>query len=163
MQDGPVIDPMVLNFERQGFFLSPRQLEFCRFMFQYANAIKAAKKAGYPEPRINGPALFGMFKTPMDVYREEAGLDREGVLATYRRQMNSERRVLTNSDELKANPNIEPTYEYEPDENLAGKGAKGLRDVLGLDKAKGLDVNMNATVGLPPSTREMLDDAYDQD
>ena len=132
-------------------------------MFEHCNSAIAARKAGYPEPGIDGPELYDMFKAPMDAWRTEANMDREDVLHTYRRQLHAKKVELVNVEEIKANPEIEPIYEYTPNESLASTGAKGLRDVLGLDKAKGLDLNMSGNVGLTPSTQEMLDSAYKQD
>ena len=132
-------------------------------MFKHCNSVKAARKAGIPDPEITGPELYEIVKDAMEAYRQETNADRELVLLTYRRQANAENKFLSNAEEIAADPTIKPIYTYEPNEAMADKGCKGLRAVLGLDAAKGLDINMGGGIELVPSTQEMLDDVYDQD
>jgi hypothetical protein len=164
MDNGPVIDPMVLFFERQGFFLTIRQLEFCRFMLKHGDAVKAARLSDYPEPKDNGPALYGMFLGPLNAWREETNFDYNLALGVYRRQAQAENKIISNAAEVAASAgDIEVEYDHVPNERVAGKGADGLCRMLGFNAAQGLDVNLGGSVELPVTLREKLDNAYKQD
>ncbi|MCP4127758.1 MAG: hypothetical protein GY753_11925 [Gammaproteobacteria bacterium] len=157
----PIIDPMVVFFEAQGYYLSERQFKFCVLMLEKGNAIVAAKLAGFPNPAASGPSLFSSYADILHQWREHNSYDFNLVRNIYTRQCHASKPEMVNAEAVKANPAIEPEYEHVPDDALQGKGAKGLRDLLGLDKSKELDLNVNTKVGLAPSTMEMLKNAYE--
>jgi hypothetical protein len=151
MSDINLIDPMVLSFERQGFYLTPRQVEFCRFMLKHGNSTRAARLAGIPDPEFNGQALYQMFRDPLNNWRVEIDFHRDLVLNGYTRMAQAVN-IITNPD----------TDEIEeiPNDNIQKIGFEGLRKVLGLDANQGLDLNMSGRIGLPITLQEKMANAY---
>jgi len=162
MSTEQIYDQMVLFFERQGIYLTPRQVDFCRLFLKYQDATKAARLAGYPDPKDCGENLYIMYREYISAWQSELDRDKDLVMTNYRRMAQATVRVITNREEMMINKEAEAIYEDVPDDKTRAIGCKGIRDVLGLDKTKEVDLNLRGRVELPASTREKMDKVYVQ-
>lgn len=163
MSDAPIIDELVLSFERQGFYLTPRQHKFCRLMLKHGQATKAARLAGFPDPEDNGQSLWSTYSAPLTHFRNETRFEHNLVVNGYTRMAQAENDVILNSAEVAASSgNIAARYEQVPNDSIQKIGFEGLRKVFGMDAAQGLVISDGGKAELPPSTQEMLKNAYEQ-
>ena len=156
MNSLPKIDPIVLYFERQGHYLQPRQLAFCRFFLDTGDQRKSAKRAGFVDPASDGAVLYSMYRETLDMYREHANIDWDLAVNAYRRMAAAENMVLVSP----ATEDEEAVYEPVPNYTVQKNGADGLCKVFGFNAAEKVAMDLTHREGLPPALQEKMDNAH---
>jgi hypothetical protein len=97
-----------------------------------------------------------MYRAVLEAYRAEQNMDESLAVGVYRRMAAARNNILISQD---PETGVQ-VYESVPNDKVQKAGADGLCKMKGLNAAEKVAMDVTATVELPATLREKLDNAY---
>jgi len=149
----PSFDPFLLFAEERSVYLTERQLVFCRIVLNRNDSRRAYDEAGFPRGDAAADRLYDELATLLEEWRELQKTD-------YMLVINTLREAATSAMSYKYYQDME--LHCVKDYGARRSAVVALSDVMGFNAPKVIENKVTASVAIPDSLQEKLDNVYKQ-
>jgi hypothetical protein len=144
------INPFQVFAETQGVYLADRELKFCLEFIRTSDARKAVTVAGYTDIEEAAVQLFTEHRSLIEKWKEHKQSDYYNVLDVHRRAMAAGLEIKEEG--------TDKVTEFIHDHKTQNMGAKGIREVMGLDAAVKQETTIKGEI--PKDIKEKMAEIY---